>query len=68
MCYTAEDIHDLIKRLQELDERMIAKHGRTYFACEIQGFCPYNNSKEGFPCDGCPYEKDGGYSDDIRRI
>lgn len=29
--------------------------------CEIVGYCPYNNSKEGFPCPNCPYEKDGGY-------
>lgn len=29
--------------------------------CEIVGYCPFNNSKEGFPCPNCPYEKDGGY-------
>lgn len=29
--------------------------------CEVVGYCPYNNSKEGFPCPDCPYEKDGGY-------
>lgn len=30
-------------------------------ACEVLGFCPFDNKKDGFPCSGCPYEKDGGY-------
>ena len=33
-------------------------------ACEALGFCPYNNTKEGFPCPDCPYAKKGGYSED----
>ena len=32
-------------------------------ACEALGYCPYNNKVEGFPCEGCPYEKQGGYSE-----
>lgn len=36
---------------------------KKYQCCEIVGYCPYNNSKEGFPCPNCPYEKDGGYSE-----
>ena len=32
--------------------------------CEVVGYCPYNNSKEGFPCPNCPYEKYGGYSEE----
>jgi hypothetical protein len=34
---------------------------KEYETCEIVGYCPYNNQKEGFPCPNCPYEKDGGY-------
>lgn len=36
------------------------------YGCEVVGYCPFNNAKEGFPCPGCPYEMDGGYYDEAQ--
>lgn len=35
------------------------------FGCKVVGYCPFNNKTEGFPCPDCPYEKQGGYTEEF---
>ena len=62
MLYREQHPEVSISEAKEIVDKMYIQMNPTL--CETIWYCPYDNKKEGFPCIGCSYKYECGYSEE----